>query len=186
MSTPMGEQPGDLEDARRGDEQAMARLYDAHAPLILGLCRALTPTEADDAMQETFIRAFDKLHELDGTRGFRAWLCAIARRVCSEKRRSNGRRARHEGAAMRVMQPDTQQASSPDQRSAHREQLDRLTAAMDRLADDERLALHLHYLEADPATAAADALGLSRSGYYKLLKRARASLAELMQEAGTA
>jgi DNA-directed RNA polymerase specialized sigma24 family protein len=51
---------------------------------------------------------------------------------------------------------------------------------MERLDDRERLAIHLHYLESDPVKAAASALGLSRSGYYKLLARARERLASLM------
>ena len=46
--------------------------------------------------------------------------------------------------------------------------------------DRERLAIHLYYLEADPVNAAMSALGLSRSGYYKLLSRARENLAGLL------
>ena len=62
------------------------------------------------------------------------------------------------------------------------EQLSRLTGALRTLADDERLAIHLHYLEDDAPQAAASALGLSRSGYYKLLVRARRRLASLLRE----
>jgi RNA polymerase sigma-70 factor (ECF subfamily) len=53
---------------------------------------------------------------------------------------------------------------------------------MDQLPERERLAIHLYYLEADPVTAAASALGLSRGGFYKLLARARQQLAVLMRE----
>ncbi len=44
------------------------------------------------------------------------------------------------------------------------------------------LAIHLHYLEHDPVDAAMRTLGLSRSGFYKLLGRARASLADLLRD----
>ena len=44
----------------------------------------------------------------------------------------------------------------------------------------ERLAIHLYYLDADPVGAATSALGLSRSGYYKLLSRAHGRLADLV------
>ncbi len=64
----------------------------------------------------------------------------------------------------------------------HAENLDRLTEALDQLEDRERLAIHLYYLEADPVKAAKSALGLSRSGYYKLLARARENLAALLGE----
>ena len=63
---------------------------------------------------------------------------------------------------------------------AQAELLDHLTAALDQLDDRERLAIHLHYLDADPMHAAELVLGLSRSGYYKLLARARQRLAEFM------
>jgi DNA-directed RNA polymerase specialized sigma24 family protein len=66
--------------------------------------------------------------------------------------------------------------------AARAEQMQRLTDALGTLADDERLAIHLFYLEDDAASAAADALGLSRSGFYKLLARARGRLARAMRE----
>ncbi len=70
----------------------------------------------------------------------------------------------------------------PSQDSDHAEQLDRLGAAMEKLDDRERLAIHHYYLEADPVKAATGAMSLSRSGYYKLLARAREHLAEFMTE----
>ena len=64
-----------------------------------------------------------------------------------------------------------------EDRATLREQLDRLTQALGRLDDDERLAIHLYYLERDPISAAREAMNLSRSGYYKILARARDKLA---------
>ena len=62
------------------------------------------------------------------------------------------------------------------------DQLDRLSSAIESLPDDERLAIHIFYLDGDPVTAAASALGLSRSGFYKLLARARQKLAYQMRK----
>jgi RNA polymerase sigma-70 factor (ECF subfamily) len=69
-----------------------------------------------------------------------------------------------------------------ENRATLREQLDRLTAALERLEDDERLAIHLYYLEHDPVIAAREAMRLSRSGYYKLLARARQKLAAALSQ----
>ena len=55
--------------------------------------------------------------------------------------------------------------------------------ALDQLDDDERLAIHLYYLDSDPVRAAQAALGIGRSGFYKLLTRARESLALQLREA---
>lgn len=63
------------------------------------------------------------------------------------------------------------------------EDLDRLDDALNALDDRERLAIHLYYLESNPVQAAESALGLSRSGFYKLLAKAREHLANFMREA---
>lgn len=69
---------------------------------------------------------------------------------------------------------------SPAAPVEHAEALDRLTSALDELPDEERLAIHLYYLEPDPVAAAGASLGLSRSGFYKLLARAKTHLGTLM------
>ena len=70
--------------------------------------------------------------------------------------------------------------------AATSEDLDRLGVALASLSEEEQLAIHLYYLDSDPVAAGASALGLSRSGYYKLLARARTRLQALMKEARTA
>src|SRR6185295_20002960 len=90
----------DVAAARNGDAEAFARLYDRHAAVVLSLCRRNCTTEADDAVQETFLRAYRSLHRLDGPDCLAAWLYAIARRVCAERRRSGKRRRHHEEQAM--------------------------------------------------------------------------------------
>ncbi len=86
----------DLAAARAGDDEAFARIYDRHAAVVLSLCRRLSMSEADDATQETFIRAHRNLHKVEEPEKLRPWLYAVARRVCSERTRSARRRARHE------------------------------------------------------------------------------------------
>lgn len=195
-----GEAPGISDEA----QAAFARLYDRHAPVVRALCRANCRSEedADDALQETFIRAYRMLDKVEDGAGFRTWLYAIARLVCSERRRAEGRRAKHEHAAReQVAMPNHAQGGAamshtstgsarpsdlidaPAQSADRAEQLERLTRAMEQLPDDERLAVHLYYLETDPVAAATDCLGVSRSGFYKLLTRAREHLASLMVRA---
>lgn len=176
----------DVPAALAGDRDALARLYQRHAAVILSLCRRYsTLAEAEDALQEVFLRAFRRLDQLAEPAGFRAWLYCIARRVCSERRRTDQRRSRHEAQAMLRHAELDPQAPTPADTADTSEQLDRLTAALSTLPDDERLAIHLHYLDPDPPAAAASTLGLSRSGYYKLLHRARRRLTGLMREART-
>lgn len=172
----------DLTASLAGDHQAFARLYDRHAAVVLSLCRTRCANEAEDALQETFLRAYRMLDQLNGPEQLRPWLYAIARRVCSERRRARMRRSHHEERAM-IVQPSllTTDRTAPDPID-RADQLDRLSSAIESLPDDERLAIHIFYLDGDPVTAAASALGLSRSGFYKLLARARQKLAYQMRK----
>ena len=90
--------------ANAGDHQAFARIYDRHAAVVLSVCRQGGGRlgDAEDACQETFIRAFAMLDRLDHSDrpNLRPWLYAIARRVCSERRRAWIRRTKHEDLAM--------------------------------------------------------------------------------------
>lgn len=172
----------DLSAALAGDRDALARLYDRHAGVVLSLCRRWSSAaDAEDAMQETFVRAFRKLDSVASPDRLGGWLYAIARRVCAERRRAAGRRNHHEAQmAMNVAMAGPARCTDAIELS---EELQRLTAALDRLPDRERLAVHLYYLDPDPERAASTVMGLSRSGFHKLLARARDQLAGAMREA---
>ena len=179
----------DLDLVRSGDLEAFGRIHDRHAALILSVCRRHGPggphgsrTEAEDATQEVFIRAYRKLDSVDDCTGLAAWLCSIARFVVRERRRAIARRLKHEEAAMTsaINQHGAVDRRKPSADAERRERFAALEAALDRLPDQERLAIHIQYLEHDPVDAARRALGLSRSGFYKLLARARTMLADLI------
>jgi RNA polymerase sigma-70 factor (ECF subfamily) len=177
----------DLAAHAKDDPGAFGRLYDRHSSVVLALCvRNATNrshTDAEDSMQEAFTRAFKMLDRVEDCTRFRPWLYRIARFVCSENRRSTSRRRGHEKAAaserahLQLVGGD--EAVAVDR--AHRaEQLQRLDDALQELPDSERLAIHLQYLDPNPTGAARRVLGLSKSGYYKTLDRARKRLASLM------
>ncbi len=178
------DEAADLTAAQASDQDAFARLYDRHAAVVLSLCRRLSLAEAEDAAQETFIRAYRLLHKVESADKLRPWLYGIARRVCSEHTRALRRRRHHEDQAMLTRTAERKtHAPSPGESLEQAEQLQRLDGAIDQLDDRQRLAIHLYYLESDSIQAAQSALGLSRSGYYKLLAKARERLGELMREA---
>lgn len=181
----------DLDLVRSGDLDAFGRIHDRHAPLVLSVCRRHGPggpsgsrTEAEDATQEVFIRAYRKLDSVHDCTRLGAWLCTIAGYVLRERRRALARRLKHEDAAMTAAAREHGgvTSASPDADLERRERFAALESALDRLPDDERLAIHLHYLDPDPVAAARRTLGLSRSGFYKLLGRARARLADLLRD----
>ena len=187
--------PGPGQTSGGEDAQvAFGRIFDRHSAVVRALCRShcSNDTDADDALQETFIRAYRRIDQVNDPEHLRTWLYAIARLVCSERRRSATRRTKHEHAAAEERHTmngtlgsnhtvsSHSQSRPPAESAERREQLEHLSKALDDLPDEERLAIHLYYLESDPIAAAQDALGLSRSGFYKLLARARERLAGVL------
>ncbi|MCA9311487.1 MAG: sigma-70 family RNA polymerase sigma factor [Phycisphaerales bacterium] len=186
MTSTMDDDSRDLHAARQGDHEAFGRIYDRHAPVVLSICRRRLGSDAEDATQETFVRAFRRLADLADAERLRPWLFAIARYVCLERLRASRRRHRHEELAMTQATTTHLPSDSTPADAATSEDLDRLGVALASLSEEEQLAIHLYYLDSDPVAAGASALGLSRSGYYKLLARARTRLQALMKEARTA
>lgn len=173
----------DVSAAQTGDAEAFARLYRRHAAVVLALCyRGLSSQQAEDACQETFLRAYHKLQSVREPEGIRSWLYAIARRVCADRRRSDRRRQHHEGSPEIRARVLNSEQHPPGQEVEQIEQLQRLSLALDQLTDDERLAIHLKYLEPHSPDAAVEALGINRSAYYRLLHQARNRLAILMSQ----
>ena len=177
----------DLAAHAAGDLNAFGRLYDRHASIVLSLCTQHAPrrsaAEGEDALQETFTRAFRKLDTVEDCSFFGSWLYQIARFVCAERRRSDTRRQQYETAAAKERSGlelvKTTTASDVHERA---EDLKRLDRALDALSENERLAIHLHFLDSNPTNEARRVLGLSRSGYYKTLEKARQRLASLMAQ----
>ncbi len=170
---PILHRPSDEELVRvalAGDRTAYGVLYDRFAPLVRAVCHDHTHDLADaqDLAQDVFLRAYQKLGELRKPESFGSWIIGIARRRCSEWRRQQMREQRRNAAC----QANPQTVGNSDRLEEDR-QLLRLVSM---LGEDERLALHAFYLQDKSAEEARRIIGLSRSGFYKLLDRARAKL----------
>ena len=66
--------------AQAGDAEAFAELYQRFARMVHGVALArIARTEVDDVVQDVFMAAFERLHELREPAAFGGWLAAIAR-----------------------------------------------------------------------------------------------------------
>ena len=70
--------------ARRGDRKAFSRLTEPYRRELIAYCYRLTGTltEAEDMVQECFLRAFKALETFEGRASLRAWLYKIAHNLC--------------------------------------------------------------------------------------------------------
>src|SRR3954452_16685779 len=73
-----------VEQVRRGNEAAFEVVYDRHHRGILSFCRHMlgSADEAEDAVQQTFISAYDALQADQRDIRLKAWLYTIARNRC--------------------------------------------------------------------------------------------------------
>ncbi len=127
--------------------QPFERFYEEHRAEVLRLLRRhLGAGGAEDAFQETFLRALQAYRRLEHGEHLRAWVLTIARNVAIDTLR----RARPTG-------PELAEAASEDSRPAYEE----LAALTDGLPQKERAAVVLRYGYDLPYDQIADALGSS-------------------------
>ena len=83
-----------MRSAASGDVRAFEALYRGHAGRVQALCRRLTgdPAQAEDCVQEAFVKAWKSLPSFDGRARFSTWLHQIAVRVTLDQRRKQARR----------------------------------------------------------------------------------------------
>jgi RNA polymerase sigma-70 factor (ECF subfamily) len=157
-----------------GDRGAYAALYDRYAPVVRAICddRTRDLAQAQDLSQEIFLKAYRKLAGLRDPERFAAWLVGIARNECRDWLRGK-LRDRHDYTD-RV--PDVPASGDDGQDSDARAAME----TMRLLPERERLALHAFYLQGESAEAIQGLLGLSVSGTYRLINRARERLATLL------
>ena len=153
----------------RRDEDAFRGLYRAHAPRLYGLLLRLTGgrgPEADEGLQETWVRALRGLERFEGRSSLSTWLAGIAIRWWREESRRRGREAEL---------PDEERlpAAPPVRREIARVDLERALASLPR---GYREAILLHdvegYTHEEIAVLTAVEPGTSKSQ----LSRARSAL----------
>jgi RNA polymerase sigma-70 factor (ECF subfamily) len=73
-----------IQEALSGDQGAFAELWNRHKQLAFKIALGIVkdPTEADDLVQESFIKAFKSLSRYDPKYAFTTWLCKIVSNHC--------------------------------------------------------------------------------------------------------
>jgi RNA polymerase sigma-70 factor (ECF subfamily) len=133
---------------QRRDPQAMAELYDLYGRLAYSLVLRIVRDNAiaEDLVQETFLRVWNRVHSIDAERGaLGPWLLAIARNRAIDYLRSSAGRER------RAVELDETDHASLYQKMENEilisDQARRVKAAMDKLAPNYRTVMELAYFE---------------------------------------
>jgi RNA polymerase sigma factor (sigma-70 family) len=154
-----------------GDPAGLAAVYGNYGQALYAYCRTLLsePSDAGDAVQDTFVVAATKLSGLREPDRLRPWLYAVARNECFRRLRARGLSAPLD-VAVAVTSDEPDLALSPERQGLRNLVVDALSGLNP--GDREVIELNLrHALDGDDL---ADALGVSRNHAHALASRARA------------
>jgi RNA polymerase sigma factor (sigma-70 family) len=170
-----------IERARRGDLVAYGELVQRHQEVAVRTAYLACgdATEAEDAVQDGFLKAHAALSRFRPDAPFRPWLLRIVVNEARNRRRSAGRRT---GLALRMAEdrPADDAAPSPEAAVLAAEARRGLLAALERLGDDDRLVVGCRYLLELSEAETAEALGIPRGTVKSRLSRALGRLRETM------
>ena len=165
--------------AQRGCAASLEELLCRYqAPVLHFLRHRGPPADAEDLLQETFLRAYANLHRYRPRWRFATWLFTIARRVSI----NHARRPRPASGVV-AWQAIESAAPGPHACAVEEESRRYLWGTAARvLSEDELTAMWLHYVESMPLGEVAKVLGRSWVAVKTMMFRARRRLLPLLEE----
>lgn len=170
-----------VQAARAGDRHAFSRLVESYTRPVYNLTYRMlgNPQEAEDAAQETFLRAYSRLNQYDTGHKFSTWLFSIANHYCIDKLRK--RRAVQisidDNPVLENLEDDDPQ---PEHSALNREQSREVQLLLAQLDPDYRTPLVLRYWEDLSYEEIAAAMDVTVPAVKSRLFRARQRMADLM------
>lgn len=171
-----------VEAARRGDAAACAELVRDHQEIAFRTAYLITrdARDAEEAAQDAFVKAIRALPRFRRGAPFRPWLLAIVANEARNRVRSAARRhdltlrAAHEASSGDA-------APSPEEATLRRERQAELLRAVERLPEEQRLAIACRFLldlsEAETAAILDVRPGTVKSRLSRALERLRGEVA---------
>ncbi len=170
--------------ARDGDVPAYEELVSRYQGIAFRVAWlvARQAGEAEDAVQEAFVKAYYALPRFRPGAPFRPWLLRIVANEARNRVRSSRRR---EGLVLRAAAADPGGAApSPEAAALEREDAEALTRALGRLRESDRLVIAYRYLLELSETEMADALGVRPGTVKSRLSRALGRLRAELEASG--
>lgn len=167
-----------IELCRRGDSKAQFELYNLYSRAMYNVsCRILPDRmEAEDAMQEAFFKAFDKLHTFRNEVAFGAWLKRIVVNTCIDylKKKKLQLTSIDDVKGVADVQDGTDDFVP--------ESVEDVKLAMNQLSEGYRIVLVLHLVEGYEYDEISEMLEISSSSVRSRFTRGRQKLIELLKQ----
>jgi RNA polymerase sigma-70 factor, ECF subfamily len=178
-----------IDRARRGDRDAFRLLVDRHARPVFRLAFRMTGNEndAEDMVQETFLKAWKQIAKFDNRAAFGTWLHKICVNCSLDHIRARKRKQESLHCAQAGEDPLAQVvtgAPSPERLALSSEISGILTSALDELSDMERAAFVLRHYEGQSIEEISAALGVqpgaAKHSVFRAVQKLRQALEPVM------
>lgn len=174
----------DLDDiiqrCAQGELAAFTELFNLYQAQVYRLSVTILRNEqdAEDVVQDTFVRLFERIQDYRGESSFNTWLTAVVVNRCRDRLRR--RKVRQVFSLGRLR--GRARADDLTELVAQRQRRQTLWTLVDCLEDKYRLPVILHYHEGLPCAHVAEALDVRISTVYSRLNTARVRLREMLQQ----
>jgi len=173
--------------ARDGDSEAFRALVEHHSRAVYRLAHRMTgnPSDAEDVVQETFLRAYKQLRRFESRANFGTWVHRIAVNCSIDLIRARPKReSGHDASDLDLIgaPPATSKAveASPERLMLSAEVQERITGAMSSLSQMERAAFVLRHFEGHSIDEISRTLGLkvnaAKHSIFRAVKKMRVAL----------
>jgi RNA polymerase sigma-70 factor (ECF subfamily) len=185
----------DVARAKAGDEGAFRALVERHGRAVFRLAFRMTGNEqdAEDVVQEAFLKAYRRIGQFEDRAAFGSWLHRIAANCAYDVLRARARK-REDATGPDGSGPDPLDAFAAETPSADRAVLSgqisrRLKAALARLSPQERAAFTLRHFEERPIREIGELLGLdegaAKHSVFRAVRKLREALSPFVEARGT-
>jgi len=168
---------------RAGNDAAFSVIHDRYRQRLFAYARQMlggSRQDAEDALQDVFLRAYSSLRGNDRPVSLRAWLYRVAHNRCIDHLR------KPVPPAADLFETSRKPLYDPITESERREDLRQLIADVRRLPDQQRSALLMREMDGMSYVELSEALGVSLQAVKSLLVRARIGLVEAVEARDTA
>ncbi|MEA2150672.1 MAG: hypothetical protein QOD69_2502 [Solirubrobacteraceae bacterium] len=167
---------------RAGNEAAFSVIHDRYRQRLFAYSRQMlegSRQDAEDALQDVFLRAYSSLRASDRPLSLRAWLYRVAHNRCIDHLR------KPVPPAIDLFDTSRKPLHDPIAEAERRDDLRRLVEDVRRLPDQQRSALLMREIDGLSYAELGAALGVSLPAVKSLLVRARISLVEAVEARDT-
>ena len=160
-----------VESCCNGKKSAYATLVKAYSQYVFAICFGIAGNihDAEDIAQQTLLKGFTDIKNLQDGKRFKSWIGQIARNLCKDFLRKQ--KCNQRGLAEQISENHGGSKEYPE-----------LQDAIVKLQEEYRLALVLYYLGGQSTRKIAEMLRISQNAVQARISRARKQLRKLLAE----